>query len=558
MSNLFKNKKIWIFWSILSVFMVTRFLAVGQIYHQDEYRWAVIANPVFDNFSGPHPPFTKYTLRYVGGLIGYDHLRFIILTFGFLNLFLVYKIIKKVMKETGAALLGMALATVSVYTAIANLQIDIDGATLPFFILLTYYAYIHLLEARKARWMVIFGIAILGGFLTKISFVLFLGALILDYFFVVYGTGQIDLKKALRKVAKPGALVLLMGAVFYYFYAHGSGVVIQYAKNFKSLNFESRAYFDLAFKVMKSFVWLSPLLLLPSVAGLFQKDVIRKYRIWYFYLLFNLLFYLVLFDFATLTIERYFMFLIVPTTLIASGVIYPWLKEVRERGVARAGALIVALFAGLSGIILTASHVALPLNPKSAYVEHIKSLDFNFLLPLTGGSGPSGFYFSATYILIIWLLSVLFLVVALWKKPWRVYGILGFIIFGIGYNVLFLNEYISGSIYGSVPGIARMSVDYINANPEIKSVITYYDIGAYDLRLSGKYYSRFYTAPKRDYAKKLTEFRGHYMIVDFPAIDKNSPYWKLIERCPLVKEFTDKEIKSYIFDCRYLPATPYN
>ena len=41
------------------------------------------------------------------------------------------------------------------------------------------------------------------------------------------------------------------------------------------------------------------------------KDILKKYQIWFIYLFFNLTFYLVLFDFSTLAVERYFMFLII-------------------------------------------------------------------------------------------------------------------------------------------------------------------------------------------------------------------------------------------------------
>ena len=97
--------------------------------------------------------------------------------------------------------------------------------------------------------------------------------------------------------------------------------------------------------------------------------------------------------------------------------------------------------------------------------------------------------------------------------------------------------------------ISKETIKYVNSSDDIKEVITYYDIGAYYLRLNGKYSSRFYTAPARDYMKKLDQFKGHYMIVDFPAIDKNGRYWPLIERCPLVQKFQDKKIESYVFNC---------
>ena len=112
-----------------------------------------------------------------------------------------------------------------------------------------------------------------------------------------------------------------------------------------------------------------------------------------------------------------------------------------------------------------------------------------------------------------------------------------FIVFGLGYNIIFSTEYLLGPVYGSVDKVAKETIAYVNSEDTIKKVITYYDIGAYYLSLSDKYHSRFYTAPKRDYTPKITAYRGQYMIVDFPAIDKqNDRYWPLITRCPLLKK----------------------
>ncbi len=550
MINPFKNKYFNIFILLLVLFCFTRFLTVGQIYHQDEYRWAVIANPIFNNFSSPHPPLTRYLLRFTGEIFGFDHLRVGILFFSFLNFFLLYAIIKKMTGKASVALLGLSFFVVSVYSAIANVQIDIDGATLPFWGLLMFYAYLHILKGAGRKWWALLGFALIGGFLTKVSFVLFLAALVVDYFFVLVSSEKLSLRSVMTRVLKVAGGLFLVGFAFYALYASRLSNVIQYAEHFKSLDFSSRAYADLAFKLMKSLVWLSPLLFFPVLAGLWDKVILQKYRFWYLYLFFNLVFYLVLFDFSNLTIERYFMFAILPCIIIAAEVAERWLKDMSLRNHTKKiiflGVVLVLVTAG----ILAMPHSALPLNPKSAYVDHIASLNFNFLLPLTGGSGPVGFYFSATYILFAWIVSGLCAAWLVFQRKGKGYVLIVFLLIGFGYNALFLNEYIFGSVFGSVPRIAHQSVQYVESNPKITSIITYYDIGAYDLTVAKKYYSRFYTAPSRDYSKKLTDFRGQYMIVDFPGIDKTSAYWKLIERCPLIKQFNDKQIHSYIFDCQ--------
>ena len=605
-------KKYWLVLAILLVFLAARLPAVNQIYHQDEYKWAMQADPVSD-WASPHPPMGKQTLRLTGNILGFENLRFAPLLFSFLCLALIYLTIKKITKKTKVALLGAFLFSINVYSVIASLQIDIDGAILPFFILLTYYAYLQLLTDSKLRsegdkilsgaprmWWVVFGIGIAGGFLTKLSFFIFTGTLIVDYLLTVYYSGQLNIKRVATKGLKFAVIFALLVTAYYHLNSSGTNRVIEYGRHFNSLNFASRAYFELAFKVLKSLVWLSPLFLLPVMEGLFNREILRRYRFWYIYLFFNFLFYLVLFDFAKLTVERYLMFLIIPCCIISAGVLgelmesFSWRKEFRKIFLT---SLAFVLF---SAVILSLPHSVLPLDPKINYVNHIKDLDFNFLIPLTGGSGPVGFYFSAQYILWSWIGAVMLLALGLLLKsgkpcsrfsdcdevakktsenslrgkqkfiplevrrppqadrlptmPQRQVGpltgfILGFMIFGIGYNALFLNEYLFGGLFGSVPNVAKASVQYVLNNPEIKDATTYYDTGNYYLILANKSAGRFFTAPSRDYSPRFNAYKGYYMVVDFPAIDRNGRYWPFLERCKLDKQFNDKHVNSYIFNC---------
>ena len=81
------------------------------------------------------------------------------------------------------------------------------------------------------------------------------------------------------------------------------------------------------------------------------------------------------------------------------------------------------VFVLLSYVVLSLPHDVLPLNPKEAYVDKVKSLEFNFLIPFTGGSGPSGFYFSALFILLAWIIACISLLGVILKHKnnlfWR-------------------------------------------------------------------------------------------------------------------------------------------
>ncbi len=543
------NKHYLLFGGLVAIFIISRVMGLGQIYHQDEYRWASIANPFFGHLSSPHPPLSEYLYKLVGRVVGFDYLRLVPFIFSLLNLGLIYLISFKISKNKKIALIAAGLFTINIYSLIANLQIDIDGAILPFFILLACYAYLYILEETRTRkwWLIVFGLAVIGGFLTKLSFSLFVGALILDYGFRIYYSKSNNIKQITRRLWPWVVGFCILGVSFYYLYASHFGKIITYAEHFKSLNFTSRAYFELVFKLFKSLVWFSPLLAFPVLYAIFKKDVLEKYRIWFICLFFSLIFYLVLFDFSTLTIERYFMFLIVPGVLISAQIIYDlWaIRPIRKNIYIGT----ITAFVLISYIILRIPHDILPLDPKIAYVDRVKTLNFSFLIPFSGGSGPSGFYFSALFIISSWLIAGGSLLGTILSKNKKSLFLGLFIIFGVGYNLLFSSEYLFGSINGSVDKVARETIQYVNSNHAVRAVITYYDIGAYYLSLSGKYSARFYTSLKRDYVPRIQDYRGQYMIVDFPAIEKGGRYWPLISRCPLLKKFQDKKIESYIFDC---------
>lgn len=536
-------KEYWPLLAILLVFFVFRLPAINQIYHQDEHRWAMQADPQYDEPS-PHPLFGKQFFRLVGIIFGFEHLRLGPLFFGFLTLILLYFTVKKLSDSKTTALIAIGLYSTNVYSVIANLQIDIDGAILPFFVLLGSYSHLNLkTNFSSKKWWLVFALAVVGGFMTKLSFAIFIGALLLD--FIWGGEARVLLKKYFKIITG----IAIIAAAMVYLYAKFQSGTITYAEHFDVLNFASRAYFELGFKILKSFVWLSPLLLLPTFAGLLDKGIFSRNRFWFIYLGLNIIFYTVLFDFARLTVERYFMFWILPTVIISSDWIFNVFKNFKPRYHVRTIILAVVGFIILSFIILSLNPTVLPLDPKIEYVNRVQSFDFNFLIPLTGGSGPAGFYVSTPFILFVWLASLVFLLTTHFKIN-RHSFIIVFVIFGVGYNLILLDEYLFGRAYGSVSRLAKKSMNYVINDPKIDKVITYYDIGAYDLRMSNKYLARFYTAPSRDYTERLSTYKGYYMIVDFPAIDKKGRYWPYLEKCKVAQKFTDKKVASYIFDCK--------
>lgn len=535
-------KNYWL-WLLVLLFIAIRFFGLDQLYHQDEYRWVTqVYTAEFGTVNSPHPPVTQTLFSLGGKLFGYDNLRLVPFFFGILNLLLIYIVALKLTGSKKVAYIASGLYVINIYSLIASVMIDIDGTLMPFLAFLAYYFYLKIFRDGHKKFILPLILVILTGFFTKLSYLLFAGALAIEYLWTLYDNGKFR-----RQFKRTGLFlgvfsILVVG--IYVLYGKADPRFVEYSTNFKFFNFSSRAYFELFMRMFKFFIWLSPLLFLPMVYGLFKREIFRRYRIWYIYSLFNFLFYLVIFDFARLPIERYFMFIIAPSVLISADVICPLFSRVNKK----------YLIWGLVGFLFLlawtvfAAYEAMPLNPKEAYLDKIKNLDFNFLIPLTGGSGPIGFYGSAKFILWAWLICAVGFFLN--KNKWA-FSL--FLVFGLGYNVFLSVENLTGIAYGSVNDITKKSISYIVDNQEVKNIVTYYDAGVYYLKIADKYTGRFYTAPSRDYSQRLKTHRGHYLIVDFPAIRKDSSYWQLISRCRLDKKFTDKKVESYIFDCRSLP-----
>ncbi|MDP3792201.1 MAG: glycosyltransferase family 39 protein, partial [bacterium] len=166
-----KHKAIFVI--VIALFLITRFLGVDFIYHQDEHRWVQLADgTVKEAFN--HPPLALTLMKLTGSIFGFSNLRTLSVFFSFINLWLIYLIVSKIFNKK-VALAAAAFFALNIYSLIAGLQVDIDGAILPLFVLLGYYGYLGLLEGgHKRRSLFLLSFAIVGGLFTKESFVLFL------------------------------------------------------------------------------------------------------------------------------------------------------------------------------------------------------------------------------------------------------------------------------------------------------------------------------------------------------------------------------------------------
>lgn len=558
MFNFFKNKK-FIFLGILFLFLVIRLPGLHLPYHQDE-RKAVVGYSSWSSAT-PHPPLTRAIFTLDAMIFGRDNFRAMFLFFGVANLVLLFYFVRRRF-GSGAAIWSVLFFSLSFYSVLGSLMTEMDGQVLPFFFLISLVCYFNWKEAASRRKKIIWGAFLVAaltlGFLTKLNFIIAVGAIILD--FLIENRKTFANKKLLIKygLAVLGLLVLLAVVLLnakLFFKGYDLSATLYHVKDFVKLS--GRAYLQVLIQVAKATMYASPLLLVPLL--FITKGDWKRFRIFWIFLLLGAIFYLIIFDFSRSALDKYLAFIIVPLSIIVGTTLHDFWKK--------SGAFPVPtgeLF--FSGLVLAVtifflqflSHFVPPLYPKEEWISHIVKFKWNFIFPFTGGSGPVGFYVSWLFIALSWIVSILLAITALFKKEWRRSAVCVIFLVGLFYNVAFAEEYLLGKINGSPNILLKKAVNFIEHNSAISNVISYNDIGAYELMKIGKYERRLYAAPKfeKSYTDILNNFKGHYLVIDIPHLSPASPYAKYFLACGAVYEDYSGKISTKIYNCKNVPVLP--
>ncbi|OGN05647.1 MAG: hypothetical protein A2831_00485 [Candidatus Yanofskybacteria bacterium RIFCSPHIGHO2_01_FULL_44_17] len=558
MFNFFKNKKA-VFLSILFLFLVLRLPGLHLPYHQDE-RKAVVGYSSLSSGT-PHPPLTRAIFTLDATIFGRDNFRAMPLVFGVANLFLLFYFVRRRFGY-GAAVWSSLFFSLSFYSVLGSLVTEMDGQVLPFFFLLSLVAYFNWKEApsprKKTIWGVFLAFSLILGFLTKLNFIIAVGAIILD--FLIENRKSFVNKKLLIKygLAVLGFLALLAVALFnakLFFRSYDLSMTLGHVNDFIKLS--GRAYLQVIIQVAKAIMYVSPLLLVPIF--FVNKGDWKKFRIFWLFLLLGAIFYLIIFDFSRSALDKYLAFIIVPLSIIAGTIMADAWKKSEAKLLIPTGELI---FSGLvlASIIFSVQflpHFTPPLYPKEEWISRIIKLRWNFVFPFTGGSGPLGFYVSWLFIALSWSISILLALAALFKKELRKLAMCGIIVVGLFYNLAFAEEYLLGRINGSPNALLKKAISFIENNSAIGRVISYNDIGAYEFIKIDKYERRLYAAPKFEaaYADILQNFQGHYLVIDIPHLSSESPYAKHFMTCDTIYEDRSGKISAKVYNCKNVPTT---
>jgi len=125
------------------------------------------------------------------------------------------------------------------------------------------------------------------------------------------------------------------------------------------------------------------------------------------------------------------------------------------------------------------------------------------------------------------------------------------LLIGLIYNGVFIEELVYGRINGSAPEVLHEALSFIADNKEIKQVITYNDIGAFELTALNKYGGRFYAAPQfeQSHIERFAAFSGEYLVVNIPLLYQAGFYGKFFSSCQTIFETRSDRIEAKVYHC---------
>ncbi|HEX7724168.1 MAG TPA: hypothetical protein VF438_00310, partial [Candidatus Paceibacterota bacterium] len=402
----------------------------------------------------------------------------------------------------------------------------------------------------------------------KLSFVLVVGAFVLDYIWenrrkrVGTYIGQ-SIALGLVFIGIYIGLLYLIQAVYP---AFSISFMMTHAHQFTSSG--GRGWTQIIVQGVKALYYLSPLVIAPIF--LVSRETLRKMRPCLLYLALGFLFYFVLFDFSQGALDKYLMFATVPLIAIAAVAIVEAIEKARTTLTAAGmrlsfGKILAALVPGIAiaALIFWTNFMhplVVALYPKSEWFGRVAHGHWNILTPITGGSGPMGFYVSFLFIALSFMAAIGAAIIGRLamngrfgeaRRVWLI-PMLGIVcIVGLGYNAVFAEEYMFGDINGSSAKVLEADIEFVRQSPLVKQVMTYNDIGAGPLTKLNAYAGRIYATPDAEdlYRAKFAAFDGHYLVVDVPRFYADGFYAKFFGTCTILYQSVSKRISGTVYRC---------
>ena len=532
---------------VLLIAIAIRLFGFGLEMAEDEQIWAIssVAPHGFQFSVIPHPPLAVF-LYSIAGLFGnWRLLRSVPMLF-FIGIFLITVLFARKRYGDEAAIVSGIILSISAWSILASVQIDMDGSIIALLGLASTFLFLEGLEKKSIKWLIAAGVVCGVGFLAKISFILFPLSFIL-YSMYLITIEKLPLKKLYKTAYVYISAAIVFGSYFIFTFIMGTNQLLLTESNASNYftGFLSQNWINVVSILAQAIVLISPLLIGLFILSLLKRD--KRDTMFLVIISVHAFFYLFVMTASYRPFERYWMPLI-PFLAMLGG------KTIVSYGIKKECKFVsFGVFAFvICAILLTkfANPSLYPLFPKDPYIFRMLTLDWNFLFPFHGASGPLGFFVPFWFIAFGFLAAAVILVV--WLKKRTKAALVAFLILGVGYNVFISEEMLFSLSTPNVNSAARQVNTFIENENLSGTIFSYQATGYFKLKQQGKSPHLFFAVQynNENIAKNLTKQPSAVVMVDFPSATKDSVMWKQLSSCTVVQKYEDKSYThGYIFNC---------
>ncbi|TAL58516.1 MAG: glycosyltransferase family 39 protein [Nanoarchaeota archaeon] len=537
----------WLFILTLS-FVIVRLPSFWLGLAEDEQVWT-LSSMVPNGFQYAvieHPPLTTFLYSLVGFSGNWRLLHIIPLIFS-VGIFIFAVLLARKYYGKTAAIWTAAIMTVSTWAILAAAQVDMDGSVVPFWGIASLYFFLEGLEKKSVKNYVLSGIFLGIGFWAKTSLILFLGSFFLYTLWLIF----IE-KKAYRQFISSGLVYLISLGIYalfplYSFITHDPlyAITQQHASEYFN-NFFSQNLLSVFSIMVQAIVLMSPLLLFLFLYSLIKPG--KKDVIFFIVPIVYVFFYLFIATPSFRPFERYWMPAIPFMAILGGKTISNWnLKKPDYIKIIAGSVVILAIFTLLS---LFLRPELFPVHPKELYISKVLSLQWNFLFPFHGASGPLGFFIP------FWAIPVAFVVCAfclfmIWKNKLFKPAAIIFLSVAIGINLFMDSEFLLSTTTPNINSVQSQVTSYALSHDLKKPIYIYEGTAHYFLNHTDVSVTEF-NAVDRDNKPLFDEIKngGTVLVVDFPSATRDSAMWQTLMTCKTDYKVIEKGHDiGYVFTC---------
>ncbi|MFH1316317.1 MAG: glycosyltransferase family 39 protein [Candidatus Woesearchaeota archaeon] len=547
---------------IILIAILIRIFGIGNILTNDEsaYSFSIRDREFFSTSNANQPPLFHWTGAVIYAIFPFDTIgiRLQPFIFSILNILIVYLICKRFFSKK-IGLMAAGIMAFSYWHVFGSLMIETNGSSLMFFSLASIYYYFRFNDEKNYKYLAVSGIFFGLAFLTRITAILLIG---------IIGLYHLWQTKKVWKTAKDISLFVMIGGIIYsifpilsflidpfFFYQATIGHNLSYVQGGGLFSI------SILIQFLQALIISSPLfigLLLVYLINFDKKRYNKKELMFLIQIIVVFLFYTLIVKDPFRPVERYFMILIPGLSILGAIGISKFRFSKKELMFSAISLLLLLVLLYIPNLMESRF---IPFYPKTGFINEAIDLNWNFLVPFTGGSGPAGFYITFTTIALGFILAFGFLLIGIYfilmkkNKVARIF-ILLFLAASFAYNFVLIEEYLFSSANPDIGMINVQIKDYALENDLNEPVYIFRNF-ALRYYIGEKYDDVRFLDFNNDTAEsaailgqELGEEKASVLFIDFPSIDKDGNLFKTLNECKKRKTFSDKgQTIGYVFEC---------